>query len=240
MWRDDRWLLRGIGASGTWLDGVRITPGQDCPVSVGQRLAFGGDEATLEVLSVAPPSIFARHGGTGEEVEAGEDDRLHLPCGDIYFDPEVGWVRQTPAGVVPTPLQIEGWRIHWPGDRADPTLPVCRTLASARAVLTADRNLNVRLQLRWPDGELDLKQREEHHPLYMLALERLRGDHLVPVEFLLSRCGYPRARLDVYLGRARNNLFMARIPDADALYEAPRGFRRFGLPPERIEIHHAP
>jgi hypothetical protein len=237
-WDEEHWSLLPRGSGPTYLNGRQITAA--VILEPGHRVALATTEPLLEMLDCAPPVLFARHLDTGEEIEADGEDCLHLPEGKIWYSPEDGWVRDTGSGPRATPLEVGRWVIYWPGRRTGPTERMQRSLSEARLIFYVDRHENVRLEVRFPAETLELPTREEFHLLYLLARERQLTDKPVPVERLMLASALTREKLDVYLGRARQLFSRRGVLDLELLYEAPRGYRRLGLPAESIEIRRLP
>jgi hypothetical protein len=86
-WMGDRWRLKDLGSrNGTFLDGVRITPGADYELNGGASIAFGKvfEQAWNLIDDRAPESMVVPVGG-GDAVLI-EGDLLALPSAE---DPQV-------------------------------------------------------------------------------------------------------------------------------------------------------
>lgn len=56
-WTGEEWTVRDLGSrNGTFVDEVRIQPGQELPLTEGARVRFGIEAQTWVVLDVDPPS----------------------------------------------------------------------------------------------------------------------------------------------------------------------------------------
>ena len=86
-WTGARWVLRDLGSrNGTYLDGQRITAGEDHCVGKGMKMAFGKhDQHVWEVVDDAPPPVMAVPVDGGEPVLL-SGELLALPSD---ADPEV-------------------------------------------------------------------------------------------------------------------------------------------------------
>ncbi|HEY5959319.1 MAG TPA: FHA domain-containing protein, partial [Polyangiaceae bacterium] len=100
-WTGEQWDLKDLGSrNGTFLDGHKVTPGEDHIARQGAKIAFGKREEEWELIDDAPPRVMAVPIGGGEPV-VGESELLALPSSDeplvtVYPSPEGGWLIEYP------------------------------------------------------------------------------------------------------------------------------------------------
>src|SRR6478609_3998291 len=59
-WYSNHWVLRDLGSSnGTTVDGRLLGPRDRVLLAAGNKLLFGGEAETFEVLDIAPPAPCA-------------------------------------------------------------------------------------------------------------------------------------------------------------------------------------
>jgi hypothetical protein len=102
----DRWELRDLGSrNGTFLDGVRVRPGEEYPLSKGATVAFGKVEQEWTLVDDAAPWAMAVPLDGGEPVGL-QEDLLALPSTEdpratIYRNPDGVWVLEQPDSIAP-------------------------------------------------------------------------------------------------------------------------------------------
>ncbi|HLK38362.1 MAG TPA: FHA domain-containing protein [Polyangiaceae bacterium] len=99
-WTGQFWELRDLGSrNGTYLDGVRLKPGEEHRVVKGMRMSFGVPDPRWELVDDAPPwaMVVPWDGSTAIPLE---DDMIALPSAE---DPRLtiyrgagGWVLERP------------------------------------------------------------------------------------------------------------------------------------------------
>jgi len=101
-WNGGRWQLRDLGSrNGTFVDGIRLGPGEDRPLSLGTKVSFGkrdGDQ--WEIVDDSPPVVMAVPLDGGDPVLV-ETDLLALPSKDdplatIYRGADGAWFLEQP------------------------------------------------------------------------------------------------------------------------------------------------
>ncbi len=109
----DRWELRDLGSrNGTFLDGVRLKPGEEHVLTKGARIAFGKAEQEWELADEDPPLPMVVALGGDEAGQQLEGEMLALPSPEdpratIYRQKDGSWVLEQPESVVPiTNLQV--------------------------------------------------------------------------------------------------------------------------------------
>lgn len=97
-WNGVRWQLRDLGSrNGTFLDGTRLSPGEEHPVRLGSKIAFGkAADTPWEMIDESAPPVMAVPLDEGDPVVL-DTDLLALPskdnpCATIYRSPEGGWL----------------------------------------------------------------------------------------------------------------------------------------------------
>jgi hypothetical protein len=101
----DRWELRDLGSrNGTFLDGVRLRPGDECALRQGSKISFGRLEQQWELVDETPPWAMAVPLDGGEPAQL-EGELLALPSSEdpratIYRNADGAWVLEQPESVV--------------------------------------------------------------------------------------------------------------------------------------------
>jgi hypothetical protein len=100
-WNGERWEVKDLGSrNGTFVNGVRVRPGEELPVRQGARIAFGKIEREWELVDETAPSPMAVPTDGGEAV-LGDDDFIVLPSPEdprvtLYRNAEGSWVLEQP------------------------------------------------------------------------------------------------------------------------------------------------
>ena len=100
-WSGDRWELKDFGSkNGTFLDGVRLRPGDDYKLTAGSTIQFGKAEQEWVLADAAAPTVMAV-ALDGAEPVLMEGELLPLPSADdpqatIYRNAEGNWVIEQP------------------------------------------------------------------------------------------------------------------------------------------------
>lgn len=111
------WELRDLGSrNGTFVDGVRIRPGEERPLTRGSRIAFGKIEEEWELVDTGAPHAMVMPLDGGDPVGL-EGEILALPSSErplatIYRDTDGGWILEQPDSIAPITnfqtFEIEG------------------------------------------------------------------------------------------------------------------------------------
>ncbi len=100
-WTGHCWELKDLGSrNGTFLDGKRISPGEEHATRSGSRIAFGNLQDQWELVDESPPQVMAVPVEGGEPVLL-EGDLLALPSADdpratIYRGAAGSWILEQP------------------------------------------------------------------------------------------------------------------------------------------------
>jgi len=251
-WAGKCWTVRDLGSSnGTYLDGTRIPPGEECALQRGSRVAFGDLEAEWELVDDGPPHVMAvpLDGGAPQIMEG---ELLALPTpedprGTIYRGPTGGWVLEELDGsVLPLahfvvfPCAGRIWRFCC-GEVADKTIrgsPSPTPFRVRNLELTFKVSLDeehVSIHVRCDDSRFEVGERAHNYLLLILARQRLSD---AAAGLPDTACGWidredlghdprmasPVLNLDVF--RIRRQFALKGVVDAAALVERrPRELR---------------
>jgi pSer/pThr/pTyr-binding forkhead associated (FHA) protein len=189
-WNGSRWELRDLGSrNGTFLDGNRLRSGEECPLRVGSRMAFGKLVAEQwELVDESAPRIMAVPVDGGDPVLL-DGDLLALPSNDdprvtIYRNPEGVWVLEQPTeSIVPiTNLQtfdVDGrvWRFCCTESVRTTSLAVAPAELEVRYLqlsfsVSRDEEF-VQLHMTCGGSSFDMGARTHNYLLLTLARRRL-------------------------------------------------------------------
>lgn len=254
-WSGDGWRIRDLGSrNGTWVDGVRLMPGQTLPLPRGARLAFGAADDRWQLIDDAPPRLFAEAVDDGAVVDAiggvlalpsSEDPRVMVfESGDDFTVEEADGAR---PGRDRDVVVVAGraWRLtvpeSTPGTLTDQAAH-SRGGLGLRLVVSADRRF-IELHARRDGDWLDLGHRAHHGLLLALAEERLADGDATPgeqgwvhLQALAERLGHDPRTINVHICRLRQQLGQAGIADAAGLIERRAGTGQIRLGTAAVEI----
>lgn len=248
-WDGLRWIVRDLGSkNGTFVDGVRLAPGEERPVTVGTTVAWGNPTHTYEVFDASPPGLVAAEVVTGR-LYAAPTDVLVLPDGDrpeisIYQDEHGVWMAERADGETTSiqdetvlSLSQESWRVFLP-KIADGT-PVLQSFlrwseVSFKLEITRD-DAHVRLTITHSSGAISLEPRRHLYLLAVLAQARRQDEHLPPQERgwrtneqLTESLAMAAVHLNVAVHRVRRQVANAGLHGAARVIEVRRGQKRLG------------
>lgn len=258
-WNGSRWAVRDLGSrNGTHVDGERVMAGADVPLEVGCAVMFGGEEEVWRLLDLAPPSVLARS-LDGGATQAADDGLLALPDPDniaatVALRQDATWVIERDGREEPVrdrtivTLGAARWLLRLPEPSGTTQTPEgAARLATLRLGFRVSRD-EEHVELTVFEGEraFDLGARAHHHPLLLLARQRLRDreDTALPStshgwlyqDDLARMLGLDEQRINVDVYRARKQLAKAGARDATALVERRPGTRQLRIGADHIEI----
>ena len=188
-WTGQRWELKDLGSrNGTFLDGIRIKPGEDHIVRRGAKIAFGLLDHEWELVDESAPQVMAVP-LEGDEAVVMEGELLALPSGDdpqvtIYRATDGSWVlEQLDELITPiTNLQVfkvagRSWRFCCPESICTTSLAVPSTEIEVRHLqlsfsVSRDEE-HVHLQMSCGGSTFDMGTRTHNYLLLTLARRRL-------------------------------------------------------------------
>lgn len=255
-WTGRGWEIRDLGSrNGTFVDGVRLAPGEDRPLPAGCRLGFGSEAATLVVEDAGAPGPVAVERGSGERWAA-VDGLLALPSAEqpelvVFADPRGRWVIEQGDAARPV---ADGEVVVAAGRSFELAIP--EPLEGTAAVEAGPTLDTIALRFGVSQDEehvvptvvhqgraIPLEPREHAYALLTLARARLADAALPTAEQgwldrdrLLRMLQLDPNGLNVAFYRARGQLAAAGVEGAAGLVEVRRGQRRIGLPPDRLQV----
>jgi hypothetical protein len=189
-WNGSQWELRDLGSrNGTFLDGNRLKPGEECPLRIGSKMAFGKVVAEQwELVDDSAPRIMAVPADGGRPVFL-DGELLALPSNEdprvtIYRDAKGAWVLEQPdESTLPiTNLQtfeVDGrqWRFCCAEDVRTTSLLAAPAELEVRHLelsfsVSRDEE-HVELHLTCGSSSFDLGARAHNYLLLTLARRRL-------------------------------------------------------------------
>jgi pSer/pThr/pTyr-binding forkhead associated (FHA) protein len=189
-WNGRQWELRDLGSrNGTFLDGHRLKPGEECALRVGSRMAFGRIVTEpWELVDDSAPRVMAVPVAGGDPVFL-DGDLLALPSNEdprvtIYRDVKGAWVLEQPdESILPvTNLQtfeVDGhrWRFCCAADTRTTALAAALTEIEVRHLelsfaVSRDEE-HVQLQMSCGASFFDMGARSHNYLLLTLARRRV-------------------------------------------------------------------
>jgi len=189
-WSGAGWDLRDLGSrNGTFLDGSRLKPGEEYPIRVGAKMAFGKIvEEQWELVDASAPHVMAVPVDGGDPVLL-DGDLLALPSNEdpratIYRSPDGAWVLEQPDdSAIPIinmqTFDVEGrvWRFCCTESTRTTSLAVMQAEPEVRNVqlsfaVSADEE-HVQLQMTFAGKTVDMGARNHNYLLLTLARRRL-------------------------------------------------------------------
>jgi hypothetical protein len=248
-WTSDRWTARDAGSrNGTSWNGRLLSPERPQALQIGDRLRFGDEGWTWELIDEAPPEASAHACGQRLLALGGVLNLSDTPGAEVVVrrDPTGAWVCDDAGGVRPVADGDEltvgdvRWRLSLP-EVAAGTRAGASSAEAWQVELTTDADaLRVAARLVHAGVVHDLGVRAHHRLLHTLARERTRalrrgqpdGGWVSP-EDLAQHLDQTTNALHVQLHRLRAQLHT--IEGADAVLE-----RRFAgelrLGPSQISL----
>jgi hypothetical protein len=243
----EQWWVRDLGSrNGTFLDGKKLTAGDEYALRRGSRLAFGMPEQQWELVDDSAPRAMIVP-LDGSEPLLLEGDLVALPSADdpratLYREAAGGWVLERADESVTEMSNLQTfdvggrvWRLCYTEDDA-----ICKTTMRGAAAIAPDAKMleltfsvssdeeTVHLRARAGRITLDLGVRKHHYLLLTLARRRIQD---VARGLPDPSCGWvdldelahdptmapPLLNLDVF--RIREQFAAAGVVDAAAVIE---------------------
>lgn len=189
-WNGSEWELRDLGSrNGTFLDGLRLKPGEEHSIRAGAKIAFGKLlEEQWELVDASGPDVMAVPVDGGDPVFL-DGDLLALPSNDdprvtIYRGPDGGWVLEQPDdSAIPIAnmqtFDVAGrlWRFCCTGNVRTTSLAVALADPEVRNIVlsfavSADEE-HVHLEMTSVGKTFDLGARNHNYLLLTLARRRI-------------------------------------------------------------------
>ena len=225
-WAGGRWEVRDLGSrNGTFVNGARLNPGENCALSLGATLDFGGPQQPWEFVDDTAPSVMAVPLDGGAPILL-EGEFLGLPSAEdptvtIYRGRE-GWMLEQPDSTsalshLQTFQAGHGmWRFCCPESvhltEVEGEKRSRLGLEDLELVFSVSRDEeHVHLRAKSRERDFDLGSRNHNYVLLTLARQRLADRNAGECE---SRCGWmyqDRFFRDPSIAPAQLNLDIFRI-----------------------------
>jgi pSer/pThr/pTyr-binding forkhead associated (FHA) protein len=235
-WFHDGWQLRDLSRNGTWLNGARVKPAENIPLTLGDTFCLGArDGSAWELVDdVAPCSLLLAESSRATTLPLTSylflPDEAHPQLVIHYSNLRRSWMYHTigPGDRDPPeyPLQHnqrmeaagQAWRVFL-ADSASATELVPGTsqrLADFEFLydLSLDEEIT-RLRLRREEREIDLGERSHHYLLLHLARHRAeeaaagldgKSQGWVDTDRLARELGVDHSHLNILIFRARKQI----------------------------------
>jgi hypothetical protein len=260
-WAADAWEVKDLGSrNGTFVDGVRLRPGEDARLHAGVAIAFGHPEAVWNLVDDEPPAAMAVPLDGDEPVQL-EHGLIALPSpknprATVFRSPEGAWMLELPDR---PPVQIAGREVVEVDGRAwkfCPSEGASKTSAAGSLLPTALKHVHlvfavsrdeehVRLAARWQGRTVDVGSRRHNYLLLILARRRLEDAHAgfgepacgwVDQEDLGADPSMAPEQLNVSVFRIRKQFAAVGVLDPASIIERRQGTGTLRLGTEHIEI----
>jgi FHA domain len=256
----ERWEIRDLGSrNGTFLDGVRIKPGEEFPLRQGAKIAFGKIEQEWELIDESPPWVMAVPLDGGDPTQL-DGDLLALPSSEdprvtIYRNADGAWVLEQPESVSPI-TNLQTFEIDGRAFRFSCPESISKTSLADSSLELEVRHLtllfsvsqdeeHVQLQATYGTSTFDLGARSHNYLLLTLARKRLEdGAEGLPE----TTCGWiyledlahdpsmapPQLNIDVF--RIRKQFAALGVIDAANIIERRPRTRQLRIGVSRLSV----
>ncbi len=254
-WTGSVWEVQDLHSrNGTFVDRIRLAPGERTALAGGAVLGFGHLESFV-LVDAAGPTMFAELIGGGEPVEA-RGGILALPgpnAPELMVFRGVGcWMVERGGATAEVAdgevLRSDGevWLLHLP----EPLPQTVKAIAGApelddltlRFTVSRDEEY-IELVAVSARGTIDLKARSHHYTLLVLARARLRDQALAPElqgwvhqSDLLDLMRVDGSHLHLNIYRLRHQFGEAGIAGAGRIVERRPGTRQIRVGTAKLEI----
>lgn len=181
-WVEERWEVRDLGSrNGTFLDGMRLAPGERAVLPPGGVISLGGPSNAFVLVDATPPAPGARRKKTGA-VRTAADQVLVLPDDEqplvtVFEDSSGRWVAERDDGTSVVRdrdiLLVDGepWILELPsGIRATWEVSAGLTLETIALRIAVSRDEeHVEVSVVHDGGLIALSPRTHHYLLLTLA-----------------------------------------------------------------------
>jgi len=181
-WVDERWEVRDLGSrNGTFIDGVRLAPGERAAISPGSVITLGAPSHAFLLADAAPPSPGARHKKTNV-MRTAQHQVLVLPSEEeplvtVFEDASGRWIAEHDNGTtVVRDREIflvggEPWMLELPcGIRStwEASARISLETLALRIAVSRDEE-HVEVTIVHDGGAIALAPRTNHYLLLTLA-----------------------------------------------------------------------
>jgi len=258
-WTGEQWEIRDLASkNGTFVDGRRLSAGEDCALRAGQVIALGHPEQAWRLEDASAPRFMVL--GDGNRAIVAEDDLVVLPSPEaplatLYKTSDGVWVLER-ANDALLPLQDqqvfelvgESWRVCCPdivGPTANP--PPAHEVKQITLHFGVSRDEeHVEIHVGVDGADADLGSRAHNYILLTLARRRLADAEAgipetscgwVYQDELVTELGTTGPQLNVDIFRIRRQFAALPLVDAAHIIERrPRtGQLRIGVPRSRVD-----
>jgi hypothetical protein len=254
-WDGGQWLLTDFSRNGTWVDGVRLVPGEQTRLKEGNVIRFSNlEESEWRFINDETPSnVIVPLGGNGRAIRL---HRFHaLPSEEepdisIYISPTGEWVCENEKGVSPLKngdiiSHNQGLWQFFCNDPVDMTLSrvIAKEIRFCFHVSVDEEHVFLKIQI--DKNTIDLGERMHHYMLLTLARQRLRDAEegvdpetqgWVETNRLARMLGLDPGHLNIQIYRSRKqiNEALSKLLNPPQMIERRFGGLRFGYPDFQI------
>lgn len=254
-WSGQEWLLTDFSRNGTWIDGIRLVPGEKTGLNGENIIRFSTlEESEWHLVDDKPPSnVIVPLKGSGPAIML---DRFHAlpseaePDISVYISQTGGWVCENEKGVYPLNngdiiSHSQGLWQFFCDDPVDVTLSkkIARDIRFYFHVSNDEEHVFLRIQV--DKKEIDLGERAHHYMLLTLARQRLRDAEegvdqetqgWIETDRAAGMLGLDPSHLNIQIYRSRkqiNDIF-SELQNPPHVIERRFGGLRFGDPDFQI------
>jgi len=250
-WNGREWLLTDFSRNGTWIDGIRLIPGEKTRLKAGSTIRFSSlGESEWRFVDDKPPSnVIVPLKGNGPVIPL---NRFHAlpneaePDISVYISQTGEWVCEDEKGVYPLKNgdiinHNQGVWQFFCDDPVDVTLTkkIAKDIRFFFHVSIDEEHVFLKIQVG--ENTTDLGERAHHYMLLTLARQRLRDaeegidpetqgwmeTHHVAGMLGLEPC---HLNIQIYRSRKQINDAFSEMQNPPHVIERRSGGLRFGYP----------
>ena len=254
-WNGREWLLTDFSRNGTWIDGVRLIPGDKTRLKEGNIIRFSSlEDFGWQLIDDKPPSnVIVPLKGNGRIIML---DRFHAipseaePDISVYISQTGEWVCEDEKGVYPLKngdiiSHSQGLWQFFCDDPIDVTLSKKIAKDIRFFFHVSNDEEHVFLKIEADKQTINLGERAHHYMLLTLARQRLRDaeegiDHetqgWIETNRLAGMLGLEPCHLNIQIFRSRKQIndSLSELQNPPQVIERRFGGLRFGYPDFKI------
>lgn len=254
-WNGRQWLLTDFSRNGTWIDGIRIVPGESTRLKEGNAMRFSSlEDSEWRIIDDKPPSnVIVPLKGNGRAIML---HRFHAlpseaePDISVYISPTGEWVYENETGVYPLKngdiiSHNKGLWQFFCNEPVDITMSriIAKDIRFCFHVSADEEHVFLKIQV--DKNTIDMGERAHHYMLLTLARQRLRDAEeatdpqtqgWIETNHLARMLGLDPSHLNIQIYRSRKQIndVLSKLQNPPQVIERRFGGLRFGYPDFQI------